>query len=527
MSAAAYWSPLLAQSDLKSTDRIAERENLKPNNDTCRNTKPSAIVDLPPVPPTLSHKKSTVLSGVAVPAPANPHSVVNLSLVDISAIKKEALVDLIGDESPCSVLQIAVAATSSSFSLDHKYHCEDAWRSPRWRELKAKRLALGQKRVQLEQRILATRARSFTKESSISLPPARHCRLNSGIIVEWSGALDVDSDLPTGFGKVVYRDGQIYEGFVVNGLRHGVGKNTWSRGRRDSSSSATTTTGQVYQGEWHLDHRHGRGTHTWPDGKTATGQWQHGQLHGRVYFGWSDGSTYDGEVVQGRKHGRGTHTQQDGSVYQGEFVAGYQEGIGTLLTAHGQQYRGNFQWGQRHGFGVQIWTTKTYEGEWVHNVMQGRGKLVWRDTGAVYEGDFYQGQLHGLGLYRNGQRMYAGQWCHGAREGRGAQHWADGPVYDGSFHKNKRHGFGRMVYLDDSLYIGGWQGGHRSGFGIEISGNRSIRHCGMWERNTPQMPGSGARKSSDDSNISVQFHSPTHGLIRSRSFDERDLDFAW
>lgn len=514
MAAVAYWSTLLGQNPLGQANEI-EKERYSEKQTTNGRQENEKSKEKQEQKQTALEKLPSHIAASLVRAPTSAQPA-HFSVLDVPFKQFQTN----SEKSPRSV----VLAPASAPPTNH------AWKSTRWKELNEKRLALGQKRIQLEQRLFETRVGS-TPKAGVSLPEERRCQLSpNGATVEWSGAIHVRTNLPTGYGKMVYRDGQVYEGVVVDGLRHGAGKNTWCN---------RSCKGQVYCGEWKNGSRHGHGTHTWQDGKTVTGQWEQGHLHGRILFRWPDGATYDGDVFRGRKHGRGVHTQPDGSVYRGEFVSGFQHGFGTLI-AYGQQYRGEFQRGQRHGFGVQIWSTKTYEGTWEHNTMQGRGKLVWRDTGAVYEGEFHEGELHGLGHYNNGQKMYVGQWWHGVREGRGAQRWPDGRAYDGWFRRDQRHGFGRMTYADGSVYIGGWKGGLRSGFGLEISGQDGcIRHCGLWELNEPELLCfTGGYKSSDDSNIALRSSPTLFGECdkrnrntftikqRSRSFDERDLTLA-
>jgi MORN repeat len=172
--------------------------------------------------------------------------------------------------------------TESSFdsSTSSPLHHAD-WEIPRWKALEAKRLALCRKRVQLERRLfestLSNPCVSSPLQNDASIPssgtPQPRTRLESctfatpsGPIVEWSGTVDERTGLPTGHGKMVYADGQIYEGYCRDGLRHGIGRNAWP--------SSSPTTPQVYTGEWVQGHREGRGTHCWPDGRTVTGNWK-------------------------------------------------------------------------------------------------------------------------------------------------------------------------------------------------------------------------------------------------------------
>lgn len=198
----------------------------------------------------------------------------------------------------------------------------------------------------------------------------------------------------------------------------------------------------------------------------------------------------------GKKHGRGVHTWSGGKrVYSGEYQNGFEQGFGCLVEQEGGvdsddgsqiKYRGQFKAGRRHGNGVQVWSDKTYDGEWEANVVHGRGKLTWHGTGASFIGDFRGGRYHGLGSYQHPTgRKYVGQWNKGKKNGTGVQCWPNGAIYSGFYWRGKRSGYGCMVYSDGSSYKGGWKKGRRSGFGINISSTGTVIHCGLWKANQP------------------------------------------
>lgn len=410
-------------------------------------------------------------------------------------------------------------------SLEPITHRSADWAIPKWKELESKRLALCQKRVQLERRLFefsesalrsdvvgtfqvekqqkVSSAASTASQSSISSHDSRagdifHLRRyqlrKDQDPVLWSGEVNRKNQ-PEGIGRMVFSDGQVYEGFIMAGLREGKGVNVWPNG-------------QVYTGSWHHNSRSGRGTHRWPDGRTVTGPWLNGHLHGRVFFRWPDGATYDGDTVKGQKEGRGIHTWKDGRVYSGQYRNGAENGFG-ILTERSQhtKYRGQFKDGKRNGYGIQIWNTKTYDGEWYHNMIHGRGKLSWL-SGACYTGEFQKGRYHGYGCYRseNGTK-FVGQWKDGCKHGQGKQYWPDGRVYQGAFDNNNRHGYGRMSYPDGTVYTGGWERGKRSGRGIEVTtlidelageSVREILHCGLWKSDEAVHPSEGQLEMSRD-----------------------------
>ncbi|GAX13678.1 hypothetical protein FisN_14Lh305 [Fistulifera solaris] len=411
----------------------------------------------------------------------------------------------------------------------------------RWSDLTQKRLDLCRQRVDLEQRLFEFaelrqhRDRSEKTWHSFRDPREEEKHDPSAF---FNGSLrqpeptspttEKPSAYPTlcsvRWETVHFPDGQIYEGQVLVLLKRSQAepdveekksrRGLFGGGAKDKKSKqnakiVTTTEwirhghgynrwpdGQVYRGAWHWNSRHGRGTHAWPDGRTVTGSWQSGHLHGRIFFSWPDDSTFDGNSVLGKKHGRGVHTWNGGKrVYSGEYESGYEQGFGCLVEQEGGvddesgsqiRYRGNFKAGRRHGYGVQVWSDKTYDGDWEANVVHGRGKLTWHSTGASYTGDFRAGRYHGMGSYQHPTgRKYVGQWYKGRKNGTGVQCWPNGAMYSGLYWRGKRHGYGGMVYADGSLYKGGWKKGRRSGFGINISSNGRVIHCGLWSNNQP------------------------------------------
>ena len=99
--------------------------------------------------------------------------------------------------------------------------------------------------------------------------------------------------------------------------------------------------GDVYEGEILNGKRHGRGTYTWANGDTYEGDWKDGKRCGRgklIQYGKSPrGETYmkysyDGEWLDNREHGHGICVEGDfgwekmDKVFEGEWVKGKRQG---------------------------------------------------------------------------------------------------------------------------------------------------------------------------------------------------------
>ena len=151
--------------------------------------------------------------------------------------------------------------------------------------------------------------------------------------------------------------------------------------------------GDVYEGEMVDGYRHGKGKYTWADGSEYEGNWVKGKRCGfGIYKSYSknekDGSTYlsyiyEGEWKDSKKHGQGIAKKY--KIY-------HLFGTPFMTWSH----EGGYANGDMHGHGIyKEWnvpndTGRVHEGEWVNNKRQGR--FVWEYepsvTGKKYI-DFY------------------------------------------------------------------------------------------------------------------------------------------
>lgn len=130
---------------------------------------------------------------------------------------------------------------------------------------------------------------------------------------------------------VHYDDGSMYEGQVVDGIRHGEGTN--------KSGS------DQYTGQWEADQQHGTGKQTWNDGRSYEGQFSRGRFSGLGKMAWQSAKgimTYEGEYVEDLKHGNGKFCWPDGRVYEGDWLRGKRHGRGAFITAKGEYKIGHW-----------------------------------------------------------------------------------------------------------------------------------------------------------------------------------------
>ena len=147
---------------------------------------------------------------------------------------------------------------------------------------------------------------------------------------------------PQGEFKRIEIDGDLFEGYFINGKKNGRGKYIWANG-------------DIFDGNWVDGKRTGKGRITWSNGDTYEGEWKDGKLCGRgklIQYGKSpSGETYmkysyDGEWLDSKEHGHGICVEGDfgmekmDKVFEGEWVNGKRQGrfIWYLTNSNGGRY---------------------------------------------------------------------------------------------------------------------------------------------------------------------------------------------
>lgn len=173
-----------------------------------------------------------------------------------------------------------------------------------------------------------------------------------------------------------YKNGDHYEGDVVDGKRHGHGYMSYALNGYTAE----------YEGEWRDDMRCGHGVYQkWSMGGGASHNYQ-----------------YDGEWLDDKEHGIGVSVNSDEK--------------GPHLSTICEEYRGEFKNGKRDGHGVIV--CDGYDGEFAN------GK-------EYFEGEFKEGQADGHGVFTavNGDKLEC-EYSHGNKHGHGIITLADGRKFE-------------------------------------------------------------------------------------------------
>ncbi|MBQ8684476.1 MAG: hypothetical protein IJ518_08190 [Clostridia bacterium] len=128
----------------------------------------------------------------------------------------------------------------------------------------------------------------------------------------------------------------VYTGNLVEGGIQGKGKMVWDNG-------------DVYEGDWVGGVYHGHGTITWASGSTYTGQFDNGVVNGKGKMVWNNGDVYEGDWVNAAYHGQGTLVWASGAKYTGDWRKGTMHGYGTYVSAEGDVFTGRWENGEYKG----------------------------------------------------------------------------------------------------------------------------------------------------------------------------------
>jgi hypothetical protein len=213
-----------------------------------------------------------------------------------------------------------------------------------------------------------------------------------------SFARDADATSVSGTGKVSWANGDVFEGTLVRGLRHGQGTIVWANGQR-------------YSGDWVQDKPTGRAKINFANGNVYEGQVLNGMPQGAGQMLYASGDKFDGQFKNGEPDERGVYEWQNGQRYDGAWVNGRPSGQGKLKFATGNQF----------------------EGSVVDGVPQGQGRMVFA-AGEIYVGQFHEGSPDGQGSFTwpTGDQ-YSGEWKAGKKHGKGAFTWKSGDRWEGIY----------------------------------------------------------------------------------------------
>jgi|GEM_PF-3896105 len=209
------------------------------------------------------------------------------------------------------------------------------------------------------------------------------------------------SGKPSGFGRMEYPDGAVYEGQWANGLRQGKGTYTsWS--------------GERYEGNWANDLAEGEGFKTFSNGFYMKGIFKDGKLISGIF------NRADKEILKGTF---------DDEWFEGEIIAHNGKSI---------KGRARIDW-------KLLPLVTLHEAKWISSV----GRKYYNESDyffAIFDGKCVVTRPNG---YR-----FEGYYKNGKKNGPCKETLYDGSIYEGYCVENKRTGQSKITFTNGAIVCG-------------------------------------------------------------------------
>ncbi len=177
-------------------------------------------------------------------------------------------------------------------------------------------------------------------------------------------------------------------------------------------------------------------------------------VQGWVCMKYENDTVYIGEMYKRMRHGFGMRSYRNSDiVYIGDYHQNKKHGKGKIIriTDEFLIYNGDWNDEDKHGYGILIGKDAKYEGNFIKDEMEGRGKMEW-DNGDIYEGEFIKGCKEGYGIIKFGNRdIYEGNFVNNLMHGPGIYKWATGEIYKGNFMHGQMLGEGEIQFNDKNV----------------------------------------------------------------------------
>ena len=195
----------------------------------------------------------------------------------------------------------------------------------------------------------------------------------------------------------------------------------------------------------------------------------------------SHGDKYEGNFSKGKLIGIGRYIDAEGTCYEGIFEYNKLVSKAKIIKNNKKNkkvtYFGEIQNLKKNGKGEEFCEGEyRYNGDFVNDLWEGKGRLEYLDSGDIYEGDFKKGEFNGKGLliWRSNNNQYKGDFVNGVMHGKGKYKWADGFEYEGDYNNGIKEGMGTYKYNDGRVFKGRFKDGKPDGKGKFIYKGRTI-----------------------------------------------------
>lgn len=321
---------------------------------------------------------------------------------------------------------------------------------------------------------------------------------------------DVVDDKPNGKGKMLYTNGDKYEGEFKNGLRHG------------TDGTLKLADGTIYSGHWQEDEFTGKGFIRTNFGVNITligdeSRFVNGKIEGKCRIYNNSNCKCVVGIKNGLLNGEAKISFDNVKKPVVDLIADkmIQPSIYDLMSKSKDKYFVNFKGRFENGFLIkgEVSANSFYNGDFANGLYEGNG-VLYQDQKFRYQGEFKAGEFNGHGRYvhqspfydfegifENGKPVkgimyrhidhyekYEGEVKGFRKHGLGKCYYSDrynefdeNWFYEGEFKNNKRNGKGTLYAPDGKVYIGEWFDDRFTGNGKVIDSDGHITE-GVWDK---------------------------------------------
>lgn len=241
--------------------------------------------------------------------------------------------------------------------------------------------------------------------------------------------------------------------YLIKSQDQNLSSNENSNEEGDEYNEYQMTDGREYKGYFKKSKPHGYGKMIYPNGNSYEGDWIEDKYEGFGEYRWENGSQYKGYFKNNKREGKGKMVYSNKNCYDGQWADDQYEGEGIFYCNDGTEYKGKFRRQRNISCNELLFQKECSENQLK---LIGYGEIKYIDY-KIYKGYFLDGKPHGQGImiFPN-KDVYNGEWVDGYFEGVGVYKWFKGNQYKGNYKKQMRQGHGVMLYSNGNVYIGEW-----------------------------------------------------------------------
>lgn len=203
------------------------------------------------------------------------------------------------------------------------------------------------------------------------------------------------------------------------------------------------------------------------------------------------GTLFSGDFQLGEKHGRGREVTNVG-VYEGEFVHDMRNGSGKMVYGKGTTCWGTFapaatrkyEYGKK-AKGKECSPSLLNGDEFRSGTEHGERMRIQFPDGATYEGEMMDGRISGYGRYVSSTGVVdEGNFVNGVLHGNACRReFPNGVIEEGNFVNGELHGRGHTRDKHGDEFDGFFEQGVREGRGRATFLGGKCKHVGFWREN--------------------------------------------